>query len=116
MPYYHPDVPYDMPNNHYQAAYGPLFTKWNAQSDLVGDSYAANNAENYALFFMANYVNREKGFYPSLPQVPIIPTRAPESGDYKGTNEQYSAASNCDPPAPESLVTGPVSITGTSAA
>jgi len=118
VPYYHPKVPYDMPNHDFRQAYGPLFTKWLAQSELVvDDSYAAVSAENYALFFMANYVNRQKGFYPSLPQVPINPLRAPiEPGDWIGTPDTRVAGGSCDPPEPEVPVKGQVNITGTSAA
>ncbi|KAF4627295.1 hypothetical protein G7Y89_g10859 [Cudoniella acicularis] len=95
VPYYHPGVPYDMPNGKFRAAYGPLFTKWLAQSELV----------------------ESKGFYPSLPQVPINPSRPPKvPGDYIGTDDTFAKAGNCDLAKPEIPVKGQVTITGTTAA
>ncbi|EPE35633.1 hypothetical protein GLAREA_11333 [Glarea lozoyensis ATCC 20868] len=101
VPYYHPDVPYDPVNGILQTAYGPLFTKWLAQSDLVQDFYASSNAENYAMFFMANFVNRKRKFYPSLPQVAINPFREPKDGDYTGVppkEEPSEQVAGCVPP------------------
>ena len=86
MPYYHPDIPYKTKEGHavFQVAYGPLFSKWLAQSDLVDVGYGSSNADNYAMFFMANYVNRKKNFYPSLPQLHVNPFRKPRREDYIG--------------------------------
>jgi hypothetical protein len=101
VPYY-PKVPYDMkPGHHrYKAAYGPLFTKWLAQSDYVDEGYSANNADSYAMFMMANCVNRKKGFYPSMPQVPIIPSRAPKTSDLTGNpvdDKEAAMTEACNP-------------------
>lgn len=81
--YYHPDVPYNMKlgDPKYIEAYGLFFTKWLTQSDLVDTEYSANNAKNYGLFYMASYVNRVKGLYQSLPQVPINPNHKPTDGE-----------------------------------
>ena len=54
-------------------AYGDWFTKWLAQSAGNIPEDPVNNADNYALFVLANYVLSKKGWYPSRRQVPISP-------------------------------------------
>lgn len=55
-------------------SYGDWFTKWLAQSSGNTPNEMANNADNYALFILANYVQSVRGWYPSKRQVPISPT------------------------------------------
>jgi hypothetical protein len=55
-------------------SYGDWFTKWLAQSAGNLPEDPLNNADNYALFMLANYVQTKKGWYPSKRQVPISPT------------------------------------------
>jgi len=68
-----PELPANTP------AYGSLFTKWLAQAEGGQGSDPVDNAENYALFMLANYVQREKGFYPHKYQVPLDPVAPPKA-------------------------------------
>jgi len=82
-----PDDPIDL-------SYGPLFTKWLAQNTKALFFDGMSNADNYAWFFLANYVIRKRGFYPSLPQVPINPWRPHRKEDYLPSGLQSYSIDN----------------------
>ena len=66
-------IPYTPGSPTNELSYGDWYTKWLAQSSGYALDEAMNNADNYALFIMANYVQSTKGWYPSKEQVPISP-------------------------------------------
>ena len=72
-----PGIPYSPDSIHNTPAYGDQFTKRVAQAEGSYPGEAVNNADNCALFFLANYIYTKKGFYPHKFQVPLDPTKAP---------------------------------------
>ncbi|KAF2716096.1 hypothetical protein K431DRAFT_308066 [Polychaeton citri CBS 116435] len=55
-------------------SYSSSFAKWAAQSDAVIITDAIDNAENYALFATAYYVQKNLDYYPHINQPAISPT------------------------------------------
>lgn len=53
--------------------------QWLAQAEGGQGSDPVDNAENYALFMLANYVHKDKGFYPQKYQVPLDPVPPPKT-------------------------------------
>ncbi|KAF2718587.1 hypothetical protein K431DRAFT_127981 [Polychaeton citri CBS 116435] len=90
-----PGITYDpnVPANN-RGSYGSSFTKWAAQSNhgLITD--AIDNAENYALFATAYYIQKNLGYYPHLRQVAISPTDSNDilSSDVDGPSEANLSA------------------------
>lgn len=72
-----PTIPYERGASTNTQSYGISFTKWLAQAEGNLGSDPVDNADNYALFYLANYVFNKKGFYPHEWTLPLDPTRRP---------------------------------------
>ena len=88
-----PGIPYKPNYYHNTPAYGDFFTKWLAQAEGSDPREPVDNADNYALFFLANYIYTQKGFYPHRRQVPLDPTKAPPELTATATSASLNLAS-----------------------
>lgn len=74
-------------------AYGGARAKWLAASINHPPADPVNNAENYALFTLANYVIKTKGFYPRFPTIDI---RSLENGTDPGPDPFVNCYASSD--------------------
>ena len=100
-----PNIPYNarIPRSN-TPAYGTHFTKWLAQAEGSLSTEPVDNADNYALFMLSNYIESKKGFYPHKYQVPLDPTGAPtqlqgvnatDKSTPRGPNDPFDYAHYC---------------------
>lgn len=75
-------------------AHRTLLTKWLAQAEGGQGSDPVDDAENYALFMLADYVQKEKGFYPHKYQVPLDPVPPPKTQAVNSTKAENLAGND----------------------
>lgn len=85
-----PGVPFQPGNDLInRGAYGDLFTKHLAFNDAHLDTDAADNADNYAYFFLANWLIRKKDYYAHRRAVQVNPTKPPAEADDNGRSAAH---------------------------